>query len=290
MLKYREQISLALSWGNMENKMSSAIAQAPDYVVLGAGWLGLGVAEAWVSQGHSVIATTTRSENLGNIEAKGANACVFQLNAEGAPILPSQGWKLLFGNAKVVLVSFPPRLRSGQPPKHYLAQLETLVQALLKYPNTRVLFCSTVGVYPDDGNTWTEIQLPPSNEHPNPLVVAESLVLQHPGAIAMRLGGLFGNGREPARYFAGKEGLLGGNAPVNLLHYDDALDATQTLADHPTPPRVLNILSDIHSTRDEWYTKRCAELGLPFPQFLPEALPGKKVDASLWKQLMSTTS
>lgn len=38
-----------------------------------------------------------------------------------------------------------------------------------------------------------------------------------------RLAGLVGPSRHPGRWLAGKTGLPGGNAPVNLVHQDDVI-------------------------------------------------------------------
>jgi len=39
----------------------------------------------------------------------------------------------------------------------------------------------------------------------------------------IRLAGLIGPGRNPARFFAGKTNIPNGNAPVNLIHLDDCI-------------------------------------------------------------------
>lgn len=250
--------------------------------IIGAGWLGLAAAQHWASQGHTVRATTTTPEKHPAIREASAQPILLRL-AGPETVTPSPGgWDGLLGTARAVLVCFPPRLRGGQPPIEYLSQIDTLVAALRPYNGLRVLFTSSTGVYPDDGHTWAEDDLPPDTHSPNPLLAAEGRIATLPQSHILRLGGLWGPDREPARYFAGKQAVAAGLAPVNLTHLHEALAALDTVLHHPTPPPVLNVVSPEVHTRQDWYTARCQALGLPLPTFLPETLPGKRVSPARW--------
>lgn len=89
-----------------------------------------------------------------------------------------------------------------------------------------------------------------------------------PGGVVLRCGGLWREGRGPAAAFERKGSAPEGppDAPLPLIHYDEAARAIAALLLHPAPPAVvLGVTAS--TTREAFYAGLAASLGLPVPAF-----------------------
>ena len=137
-----------------------------------------------------------------------------------------------------------------------------------------VLMTSSTSVYPDLDGVVTESD---AGAH-------EGVALRRNGAAVLaaervfygatafdttilRLAGLYGYGRHPGRYFAGRRGLAGGEAPVNLVHRDDVIGAVSSVLEHDARGSTFNVCADHHPTRRRLYTSYAERLGLEPPVF-----------------------
>ena len=87
-------------------------------------------------------------------------------------------------------------------------------------------FISSTSVYGDVCGMVDEDTLPsPETLSGEILVLAEKLFTSSNSfqTTVIRFGGLVGPGRDPGRFFAGKENISNGLAPVNLIHLDDCI-------------------------------------------------------------------
>ena len=110
-------------------------------------------------------------------------------------------------------------------------------------------------------------------------------------ATVVRLSGIYGPGRDPAkriRSLAGTE-LTGGDVYVNMVHLDDIIAALEALLDLPHHG-VLNLSDDCPTTRREFYDRTIAEGGLEPIRWLPGPAPpnlGKRVRNDLIKRTLT---
>jgi len=141
----------------------------------------------------------------------------------------------------------------------------------------KILLISTTSVYPNVNRVVTEQD---ADVH-NPITQAERIV-QDSGipATILRFGGLFGPGRHPGRFLAGKDAISGGNLPVNLIHMDDCIEIIKNIVDHNVWGHVFNACSDDHPARKEFYTKAAIALGLRPPIFSDDDHGGYKIVSS----------
>ncbi len=165
----------------------------------------------------------------------------------------------------------------------------------------RLVFTSSTSVYPSRRPPLREV---PVTETDAPVGVdrlpaelgsrgrrmraAEAAVrAAHPGATILRLGGLRGPDRSPARFLAGRRGVDGPDAPVNLVHRHDVVAVVQALLTEPNEGalrgEVFNVVAPGHPARGDYYPAAARSAGLEPPIFAsapPEGSPGKRVSSA----------
>ncbi|MCA9568432.1 MAG: hypothetical protein KC656_11340 [Myxococcales bacterium] len=87
----------------------------------------------------------------------------------------------------------------------------------------------------------------------------------------VRLGGLYTATRGPAAHFARTLQVRPGpaDAPLPLVHYDDAATLVIRALERPAPPVVIGVTAV--PTREAFYTTVAAHLGVPVPPLGPAA-------------------
>lgn len=109
-------------------------------------------------------------------------------------------------------------------------------------------------------------------------------MLEHiPVAVILRLCGLYGEDRHPAKYMAGRNDISDGDAPVNLVHRDDVIQVTQKIITENIHGEIFNVCSGSHPSRTETYTVIAERLGLKKPTFAEGGADGKTVSSKKLK-------
>ena len=233
--------------------------------VLGCGWLGLPLAEALARTGHTVRGSTTSAEKLGRLETGGIypHRLVLGDEVEGDEV------DAFFGS-DVLIFCVPP---SGSDAA-YPVVANAVRRAAEAGGTGWLLMTSSTSVYPDLDGVVTESDAGAHEGMPLRRNGADVLAAERVfyGATAfdttiLRLAGLYGYGRHPARYFAGRQHIAGGEAPVNLVHRDDVIGATATVLEHEARGATFNVCADHHPTRRRLYTTCAERFGLEPPVF-----------------------
>lgn len=254
-----------------------AAAQAPTVAVIGCGWLGTPLATRLIERGSVVFGTTTRAGKLPALAALGIRAVMFDLNHD-PQVVPV---------ASAYVITIPPSGITG-----YAGKVAALVEAIDAAARP-VVFCSSTSVYPDEARTMVESDvLPgevpaageadaaPHGTRRGELLAAEGACARHAGHVILRLGGLYGAGRHPVTFLAGRTGVPRPLAPVNVVHLDDVVAVVMAILDRRVAGEVFNVCSDRLRTREAFYTAAARELGLPAPVFdASDPSGGKRVDS-----------
>ncbi|MEZ6195893.1 MAG: NAD(P)H-binding protein [Planctomycetota bacterium] len=236
-------------------------------LVAGCGWLGREIARRARDAGDEVVALSrrprelprgvvalaadlTRPETLGELPT-GLDAVVYAAAADGRD---------------------EPSYRAAYPIGlgHLLAALGARAEA-----RPRVLFCSSTGVWGEADGGWVDETTPADADHFTGRVIREAeaalAASVFPG-IALRLGGLYGPGRERLIDAVRAGRPLGDDAAwTNRIHRDDAAAAVLHLL-RLERPAALYAGVDGHPARmGEVRAFLAAELGLALP---PAAAPG----------------
>jgi nucleoside-diphosphate-sugar epimerase len=240
-------------------------------LIIGCGYLGRRVASLWLARGHEVCAMTRgRTDELRSLGIVSVPGDVRELIDVGA--LPP---------AETILYAVAPDRRGGQTPEEvWLTGLIHLTAVLQTWPTRpRLIFVSSTSVYGQaDGEEVDESALTePAEESGRVLLAAEQFLRRDawPGAVVLRLAGLYGPGRlirsqsllkgEPI--FADPDGWL------NLIHVEDAAAAVVAADELARSGATYNVADGRPVRRRDFYTRLAGLIGAPPPSFAPPAAP-----------------
>lgn len=267
---------------------TSSLSPPATIAVLGCGWLGLPLAQHLLAQGHRVLGTTTSAEQLPVLAAAGIEAQLLQLGAEFTAS-DEQRLTALLSQATSLVLNVPPRAAvAGGYPQLLRPVHRAVAAAHLK----AVLFVSTTGVYPNEPRLMHETAALSTRDAASDVLRTEGHFVPRYGqwqSTVVRLGGLFGPGRPPGRFLAGRRNLPQGNAPTNLLHLTDAVGVLSTILEQDIWGHTLNVCAQMHPLRRDFYPAAAQYLGLEPPVFLPDDGGGKIIDSSRLRALVPYT-
>ena len=231
--------------------------------ILGCGWFGAPFGSHLADAGWTVRGSTTTSDRLSELEAEGIDAHRVELHDEFA----GEDVEAFLGSP-VLMLSIPPPRTDDREGDHR-AQIRALVEAVDASPVEWVLMTSSTSVYPNANRVVEEDDAgSPEKESGRAVWAAEELLREAPfDFTAVRFAGLYGYGRHPAKYLAGRTGLTHGGRPVNLVHRDDCVGAARHLLEEEARNTAFNVVADQHPTRAECYTVVAQRLGLDPPEF-----------------------
>lgn len=238
-------------------------------LVLGCGYLGRRVADAWKDAGHDVYAVTRSRDRAAAFESAGLNPVVADLTRD-TPDFPA---------VETALFAVSWDRSSGASPREIYAEgLSRAIDALQRSsPEIRTfLLVSTTGVYGDgDGGAIDENSpCDPARESGQAYVEAERLLAESwlgDRSIVLRLAGIYGPGRIPLLGELQRREPLAvrEEASLNLIHVVDAV-AVILACEARAPRPSLYCVSDGHPVRrGEWYRAVASAFGLPDPVFVP---------------------
>jgi len=257
----------------------------PTVAVLGCGWLGLPLAKTLVAQGYSVVGSTTTPSQLLTLRDAGIMPFLLRL----APTLTATDTDTLHAmltGVDVLILNVPPRRSATN--HDYAALLQPVCEAAEACGIPAVLFVSSTGVYPDEPRPMQEQDALATPDASSALLRAEALFAapERPWrTTVVRFGGLFGPGRLPGRFLAGKHDVAQPYAPVNLIHLTDCVGLLTSIIDQKVWGYTFNACAAHHPTREEFYTQAAHQLGLDPPVFQEnDTLSGKSIDSQLVRE------
>lgn len=238
--------------------------------VLGCGWLGLPLALKLVAKGWQVKGTTTRAEKLATLTGHHIDAYLVQLDSLNTA-------DPAFLGSDVLLINVPPGLRRRSE-EAYLAEMEQLLAMVKQSPVKYVVFISSTSVYPELNKVISDVD---EVDEDSALYQSELLFTQCTGftTTVIRFAGLIGPGRDPSRFFAGKQGVPNGQAPVNLIHLEDCLGIIEAVLTQQQFGFTYHAAAPTHPTKQAFYTAAATRAGLALPGFVDELREWKVVDS-----------
>ena len=243
--------------------------------ILGCGWLGKQLGASLLSRGYEVRGSTTSEANVAALDAIGIIPFVFDVENVPAEVRS-------FFHTDVLIISLPPRIRV-QKGEQYILQIKEAMNAARSGNVGNIIMFSTTSVYPDLNRLVTEQDADPAH----PVVRAERIVqLSGIGNTIIRFAGLFGMGREPGRFLAGKKDVPGALTFVNLIHADDCVGIVRRIIEENAWGHILNACADDHPTKKEFYTKAATALGMEPPTLVDTPADYKIVSNSRLKEVL----
>lgn len=197
--------------------------------IIGCGYVGKPVAQCWQEQGLIVTATTTRTERISELHPV-ANQVVVLRGTDRERLRES------LSGQTCVLVSVAGGRQHGYE-ETYLKTAETLAAVLPQVGTVaQLIYTSSFSVYGDHGGEWVTETTPtkPASASAEVLAQTEQVLLAtaNPGlkVCVLRLGGIYGPGRELARIYGRWAGTTRPGAGAewsNWIHLDDIVGAIE---------------------------------------------------------------
>jgi nucleoside-diphosphate-sugar epimerase len=237
--------------------------------ILGCGYVGGALADYWQERGHFVTGTTTNSSRGAALAETVSKAVVMKGNDLNAV------HSLLEGQDTLVVSVAPTGSQEAAASTYETTYLETaknLVIALSDAPNIRqVVYLSSCSVYGDRQGEWVDetADIDPVDSKSQVIYEAEQIILKAANdsqkVCVLRLGGIYGPGRELVNMFGGLAGMIvpgKGDRFINWIHRDDIINAIE-FARLNELDRIYNLVDDSQLTIKEQVKLVCDAYGLP---------------------------
>lgn len=200
--------------------------------ICGLGHIGLPLARLLAGVGHSIHGTTTSEDKKQSLSGTEIN-----IHHLRSPELPNES----ILHCDVLVLNIPPF--SGQ--EEWLSKWDLSKTG-------KIIFISSTSVL-----------------RGHPVLEVEESWLKSLGIpwLILRPGGLIGDQRHPGKYLSGKRNIKGRLNPVNIIHHDDVIGFIMTAIKINLSNESINLVSDEHRSKEEFYSDYCRQAGLPLPEF-----------------------
>jgi nucleoside-diphosphate-sugar epimerase len=226
--------------------------------ILGAGWLGFALAESLVEKGYNIKASSTTKAKLQSIAAIGAEAHFLKL----CPGIEAHNFAE-FINSQLLVICIPPREAINGTGFH-LQQIQKLINAIPDKQKLNIIYTSSTSVYQPQAAIVTEespIQIDST------LIKAENALRKiFSKTTVLRLGGLMGPNRFPAKYYSQKP-VPQPHEGVNYLHQADAIAAIEHIIRNNLWGQIYNVVAPQHPSRQQVIEHNCTAMQLPLPKW-----------------------
>lgn len=247
--------------------------------IVGCGWLGQPLAQQLYQCGHSIVATTRSEEKRFVFQQQGFQGLIYHLG----DACQSDSFSLIV-QSSLLIVNLPPGGRQIQAAFYIKNICQLITQARLQGVS-KLIFISTTAVYGElEGELNERSCIAPVTESAKAHKIIEQHVVAEfaQQACILRLAGLVGQDRHPAKYLAGRHDIALGSQHVNLVHQQDVIQAIESIIRNEAYGHIYHLCAHDHPSRRDYYHWACAKLALPLPEFIEELHPstGKQINAS----------
>jgi nucleoside-diphosphate-sugar epimerase len=233
--------------------------------IIGCGYVGSKVAQYWQQQKSFVVtATTTTPQRVTELQGVAQRVAVVKGN-------DAEGLKSVLKNQDVVLLSVGARGADFYE-ETYLQTAQTLVSVLQQIPSVQqLIYTGSYSVYGDKNGVWVDEESPvtPVNSSGQILSETEQVLLANKNGnlrvCILRLGGIYGPGRELVKIFGRYAGTTrpgDGKDVTNWIHLDDIVSAIE-FARYYRLEGIYNLVDDAHLTSGELLDRIFEKHNLP---------------------------
>lgn len=227
-------------------------------IIIGCGYVGKAVAARWGQAGLTVTATTTSLPRVAELQSLAHEAIVLQGN-------DAEAMRSALGDQSIVLLSVgAPNATTYETT--YLETAKTLVRVLQETPTVeQVIYTGSYGLYGDQQGAWVTEDSPiaPVNRNGEILAETEQILLSADSptlkVCVLRLGGIYGPGRELVKIFQRAAGTTrpgDGQDASNWVHLEDIVGAIDFARVHQLHG-LYNLVQDVPITTGELLDRIC---------------------------------
>jgi nucleoside-diphosphate-sugar epimerase len=233
--------------------------------IIGCGYVGCAVAQYWQQNMSFVVtATTTTPERVPELQTVAQQVVVVQGN-------DSDLLKSVLRNQDVVLLSVGAKSADVYE-ETYLHTAQTLVSVLKQIPSVQqLIYTGSYAVYGDRNGAWVDEEslIAPAHQNGQILSDTEQVLLsassENLRVCILRLGGIYGPGRELVKIFGRYAGTTrpgNGKDTTNWIHLDDIIGGIR-FARRNRLQGIYNLVDDAHLTTGELLARVCETHNLP---------------------------
>ncbi len=222
-------------------------------VVIGTGWLGNGLLQAFSHPENNVLGVyRTQAPMHPNVHCLSYQSEHFETIHRA---IQQADW---------IIINFPPArnipTQHAENCKHYLQFIGT---------QTKVLFVSSTSVYADAEVDYNEADQLSTSTATNANLLAEYAIQCQLGnrLTVVRMGGLVGNQRYPIKAMIASGKTYNGNEPVNLVHFQDAVGFIHYLVSNNICGETFNCVAPGHPLKKDYYQWLAKQMNCPTPIF-----------------------
>lgn len=244
--------------------------------ILGGGWLGFPLGKQ-LAKKHQIKTSTTSENKLKLFSDVGLSGFLMKVPTENEKTISD-----FFNDCEILIVTIPPNRKNSEM-MEYVSKMKWIIEQAEKHQIKQVIYTSSTSVYDGLENEVDETSvLKDDNLRAKEIIINEKNLLENPNfnATILRLGGLFGEGRQPVKFLAKKESNENGNEPVNMLHLHDAVEAISNIIDKPIKNEIYNLVYPQYDTREVFYNKAAQNLGLKLAPFKKVENPKNRIVSS----------
>lgn len=208
-----------------------------------------------------------------------SSARLFSAQAIDLPKLQAQD--AIFFQSEALLITIPPGRSRDDLQTQYLAELAAALEAAEAGGCRQLIYTSSTGVYGGvEGRVDEQSLTLPDTPSAKAVLAAEALLSNSSIPLTiLRLAGLYGPDRHPGRWFGGKASIPQADAPVNLVHQTDVVQAILLVLQQGPRAGIFNVCAAAHPSKGSFYTQAAAALGLGIPTTTPGGATQKQVDS-----------
>jgi nucleoside-diphosphate-sugar epimerase len=233
--------------------------------IIGCGYVGYAVSKYWQSNNNLMLtATTTSPERIPTLETVAQRVIV----TSGSDI---ESLKAVLKNQEVVLLSVGAKNADAYE-ETYVKTAKAIVSLLPQFPNIhQLIYTGSYSIYGDRNGVWVDEETPPAptNRNSQLLRKTEDILLSanndNTRVCILRLGGIYGSGRELVKIFgriAGTTRPGNGEDITNWIHLDDIVGTIEFARQHRLEG-IYNLVDDSHFTYKELLANVMTKNDLP---------------------------
>ncbi len=233
--------------------------------IIGCGYVGYEVAQYWQQKKSFIVtATTTTPERVPVLESVAQRVLVVKGN-------DPDRLKSVLKNQDAVLLSVGAK-DANTYEETYLHTAQTLISVLKQIPSVQqLIYTGSYSVYGDRNGAWVDEESPIAPANPNGQIMSdtEQVLLSDKNenlrVCILRLGGIYGPGRELVKIFGRGAGTTrpgNGEDTTNWIHIDDIVGAIE-FARHHRLEGIYNLVDDAHLTSRELLDRVFEKHNLP---------------------------
>ncbi|BAY30822.1 NAD-dependent epimerase/dehydratase [Nostoc carneum NIES-2107] len=233
--------------------------------IIGCGYVGSAVAQHWRQKTNFVVtATTTTPTRVSALEQVAQKVVLVKGN-------DADGLKKVLANQDVVLLSVGAKGADFYE-EAYLQTAKTLASILPEFPNVRqLIYTGSYSVYGDKKGEFVDEETTANPSTTNGKIMKEtedvllSAASEHLRVCILRLGGIYGPGRELIKIFgrlAGTSRPGNGDDVANWVHLDDIVGVIEFARQHNWQG-IYNVVDDAHLISREFFETLLITHNLP---------------------------